>query len=126
MVPRVVLQGVPPAASSVVPPAGLLAVVQDRTMAQNSAARPKAAAQSFAALKVADLRDVDLRDVDLRDVDLKDVDLRAVDLRAVDLRAVDLRAVDLKDVACHPARRRWSDAGWNSTPTKMASSLPKS
>jgi uncharacterized protein YjbI with pentapeptide repeats len=64
--------------------------------------------------------------VDLRAVDLRAVDLRAVDLRAVDLRAVDLRAVDLKDVACHPARRRWSDAGWNSTPTKMASSLPKS
>ncbi|MFN9269304.1 MAG: pentapeptide repeat-containing protein, partial [Planctomycetaceae bacterium] len=100
MVPRVVLQGVPPAASSVVPPAGLLAVVQDRTMAQNSAARPKAEAQSFAALKVADLRDVDLRDVDLRDVDL---------------RGVGLRDVDLRDVACHPARRRWSDAGWNST-----------
>ena len=126
MVPRVVLQGVPPAASSVVPPAGLLAVVQDRTMARNSAARPKAAAQSFAALSFAALKVADLRDADLRDVDLRDVDPRDVDPKDVDLRAVDLRAVDLKDVACHPARRRWSDAGWNSTPTKMASSLPKS
>ncbi|MFM8286641.1 MAG: hypothetical protein ACKOGA_07945 [Planctomycetaceae bacterium] len=93
--------------------------VPPRVVALTSAV-PKAAVRTHAGL-----RDADPKAVDLKDADLKDAAPKHADPKDADPKDVDLRDGDLRDGARLRAPRRWFDAGWSSTPTKMANSLPK-